>query len=48
MGSERVLDKEKIIREFVGFTPTMNQSEDEECMSMFLDNIIVNGVQDPG
>ena len=26
----------------------MNQSEDEECMSMFLDKIIVNGVQDPG
>ena len=26
----------------------MNQREDEECMSMFLDKIIVNGVQDPG
>ena len=47
-GNERVLDKERIIREFVGFTPTMNQREDEECMSMFLDKIIVNGVQDPG
>ena len=47
-GNERVLDKARIIREFVGFTPTMNQREDEECMSMFLDKIIVNGVQDPG
>ena len=47
-GNERVLDKERIIREFVGFTPIMNQREDEECMSMFLDKIIVNGVQDPG
>ena len=26
----------------------MNQREDEECMSMFLDKVIVNGVQDPG
>ena len=48
LGSEHVLDKEKIIREFAGFTPTMNQSKDEECMYMFLDKIIVNGVQDPG
>ena len=30
LGSEHILDKEKIIREFVGFTPTMSQSEDEE------------------
>ena len=26
----------------------MNRKEDEECMSMFLDKVIVNGVQDPG
>ena len=26
----------------------MNQRKDEECMFMFLDKIIVNGVQDPG
>ena len=26
----------------------MNQREDEEFMSMFLDKIIVNGVQGPG
>ena len=30
LGSERVLDKEKIIREFVGFSPTMNHSEDQD------------------
>ena len=47
-GHRRVLDKEKIIREFVGFTPVMNRKEDEECMSMFLDKVIVNGVQDLG
>ena len=47
-GHRRVLDKERIIREFVGFPPVMNRKEDEECMSMFLDKVIVNGVQDPG
>ena len=47
-GHRRVLDKENIIREFVGFTPVMNQKEDEECMSIFLDKVIVNGVQDRG
>ena len=26
----------------------MNRKEDEECMSKFLDKVIVNGVQDPG
>ena len=44
--SQAVLDKENIIREFVGFTPVMNRKEDEECMSIFLDKVIVNGVQD--
>ena len=47
-GNKRVLNKERIIQEFVGFTPIMNQREDEGCMSMFLDKVIVNGVQDPG
>ena len=47
-GHRRVLDKENIIREFVGFTPVMNRKEDEECMSIFLDKVIGNGVQDPG
>ena len=47
-GHKRVLDKEKIIQEFVKFTPVMNQREDEECMSIFLDKVIVNRVQDPG
>ena len=47
-GHRRVLDKERIILEFFGFTPIMNRKEDEECMSMFLDKVIVNGVQDPG
>ena len=48
MGNGRVLDKEKIIREFVGYTPVMNKRKDEECMTTFLDSVIVNGVQDPG
>ena len=26
----------------------MNKKKDEECMTMFLDQVIVNGVQDPG
>ena len=47
-GKDQALDKEKIIREFVDFTPVMNKRQDEECMDMFLDNVIVNGVQDPG
>ena len=47
-GHKRVLDKDRIIREFVEFTPIMNQQRDEECMSIFLDKVIVNGVQDPG
>ena len=47
-GHRRILDKENIIREFVGFTPVMNRKEDEECMSKFLDKVIVNKVQDPG
>ena len=47
-GHGRVLDKENIIQEFVRFTPVMNRKVDEECMSKFLDKVIVNGVQDPG
>ena len=47
-GKDRVLDKERIIREFVKFTPIMNKKRDEECMAKFLDKVKVNGVQDPG
>ena len=47
-GHGRVLDKEKIIRKFVRYTPVMNRRKDEECMTTFLDAVIVNGVQDPG
>ena len=47
-GHKRVLDKKKIIREFVGYTPVMNKRKDAECMTTFLDAVIVNGVQDPG
>ena len=46
-GKERPLDKERIICEFVEFTPIMNKRR-EECVSIFLDKVIVNGVQDPG
>ena len=28
----------------MGFTPVMNRKEVEECMSKFLDKVIVNGV----
>ena len=41
-GHKRVLDKENIIRKFVGKTPVMNQKKDEECMTAFLDAVIVN------
>ena len=47
-GHRRILDKDRIIQEFVGYTPIMNKKIDEECMSMFLDQVIVKGVQDPG
>ena len=43
-GQKRVLDKENIIRKFVGKTPVMNQKKDEECMTAFLDAVILNGV----
>ena len=43
-GHGRVLYKEMIIREFFRFTPVMNRKEDEECMSKFLDKVIVNGL----
>ena len=47
-GNLRALDKEKIIRAFVGSTPRMNKRKDAECMTAFLDAIVVNGVQDLG
>ena len=47
-GHGRALDKEKIIREFFRYTPAMNKRKDAECMTAFLDSVIVNGVQDPG
>ena len=47
-GKNRALDKEYIIREFVEFSPIMNKKRDEECMAVFLDKVIVNGVQDLG
>ena len=47
-GKDQALDKERIIQEFVEFTPLMNKRRVEECMSIFLDKVIVNGVQDPG
>ena len=47
-GHRRVLDKENIIREFVRYTPVMNERKDAKCMTAFLDSVIVNGVQDPG
>ena len=43
-GKEQALDKERIIGEFVEFTPIMNKQRDEECVSIFLDKVIVNGV----
>ena len=48
MGKDQSLDKERIIHEFVEFTPITNQRRDEESMSIFLDKVKVNGVQDPG
>ena len=47
-GHKRVLDKENIIRKFVGKTSVMNQKKDEECMTAFLDAVILNRVQNPG
>ena len=47
-GKDQVLGKERIICEFVEFTSIMNKRQDEECMAIFLDKVIVNGVQDPG
>ena len=41
-GHLRVLDKENIIWEFVGYTPVMNQRKDAECMTAFLDSVIVS------
>ena len=47
-GKDRVLNKERIVPEFVEFTPIMNKRRDEECMTVFLHKVIVNGFQDPG
>ena len=47
-GYQCILDKENIIGKFVGYTPVMNQRKDEECMTTFLDSVIVNGVQNLG
>ena len=47
-GHRRVLDKEKIIRAFIGATPVINTRMKASCMTEFLDATIVNGVQDPG
>ena len=47
-GKGRALGKERIISEFVEFTPTTNNRHDEECMTKFLEKVKVNGVQDPG
>ena len=47
-GKGQALDKERIICEFVKFSPIMNQCRDEECMTNFLNKVIANGVQDPG
>ena len=47
LGKDRVLDKERVIQEFFEFTPIIKR-RDEECMSIFLDKVIVYGVQDPG
>ena len=47
-GHRRVMDKENIIRAFVGTTPVMNTRMDANGMTEFLDATVVNGVQDPG
>ena len=47
-GKDRVLNKERIICEFVEFTPIMNKRRDKECMAVVLDRVKVNGVQDLG
>ena len=41
-GHRRVLDKENIIWAFVGYTPVMNERKDAECMTAFLDSVIVS------
>ena len=43
-----MLEKENIIRAFVGTTPVMNTRTDAKCMTEFLDATVVNGVEDPG
>ena len=48
LGKGRALDKERIIHEFIEFTPIMNKKHYEECMTKSLEKVKVNGVQDPG
>ena len=43
-----MLDKENIIRAFVGFTPVINPRTVDSCLTEFLDATIVNRVHDPG
>ena len=43
-GKGRALDKERIIHEFVDYTPIMNKKGDEECMTKFLEKVKLNGV----
>ena len=47
-GHLSVLDKENIIRAFVGYTPVLNEGKDAECMTASLGSVIINGVQDSG
>ena len=47
-GKDRALDKESFICEFVEFNLITNQRHNKECMSIFLDKVKVNGVQDTG
>ena len=34
--------------EFCGFTPVMNKYRDQECMELYLNQVRVERVQDPG
>ena len=47
-GHLSVLVKENLIRAFVGYTPVINEGKDAECMTVSLDSVIINGVQDSG
>ena len=47
-GKDRALDKERIIGEFLDFTPVMNKRRDEECIVIFFLKMKINGVQGLG